>query len=284
MQERPSRATAVGGRPSLDKRTELIFPGEGCWGVTVWPEAGEAVIYYKPIAAPGRTASPDLDPDERAEINHQRATRRARSEARRYLVANRLRYMWVLTFANGLQGPEGRAACMKEVARFASDLRGEVGGLAYWYSPELHPGGHGWHVNFFVAGRIPHGLVERLWGKGFVFVKDWVKDSRVQEQGLRLVDAIRLGAEYGCKYASKDWSAEMLAGGAHRYEVAEGYRPKVLKVLVPRLRTAFTMAERYFGDRPADHLWMSAEADDWCGPPVWCLSWRIIDPDDIEAG
>ena len=58
---------------------------------------------------------------------------------------------------------------MALVAEFARRLRIDLGtSVAYWYSPELHPGGHGWHVNLFIAGRLDHARVGELWGHGFV--------------------------------------------------------------------------------------------------------------------
>jgi hypothetical protein len=122
-----------------------------------------------------------LEEDERRARNHERATKRAIGASRRYLVANRLRYMWVLTFeGDGLHGPEGRAETMLQVAAFAERLTAATGRQPYWYSPELHPGGHGWHVNFFLGRRIKHARLQQLWGHGHVWVKDWATDSRVR--------------------------------------------------------------------------------------------------------
>jgi hypothetical protein len=191
------------------------------------------------------------------------------------MVANRLRYMWVLTFPNpGLHGVDGRAECMRLVAAFAERLTAATGRWAYWYSPELHPLGHGWHVNFFVGRRIKHPLVEKLWGHGHVWVTDWAKDPRVKRLGLPLVVAIRLGATYGCKYASKDWSAEVLDGGAHRYEIAQGYQPDEHTERLATLAEAMAWAHALFGGHHPAEMWSSSEADDWDAPPVYALRWE----------
>jgi len=182
--------------------------------------------------------------------------------------------MWVLTFSSSLQGAEGRRECMRLVAQFAERLRDETGRLPYWYSPELHPLGHGWHVNFFVGKRLPHGDVERLWGHGFVWVKDWVKDSRVQRgTSGTFVEALRLASSYGCKYAAKDWSAEALDGGAHRYEISQGFKPRALSLRADSVGSALRFARSYFGGRYPDSVWRSSDSDSWDGPPVWCVSW-----------
>jgi len=265
-------AVAEGDR-SLDQRTELPH-----WRATVYPTAFEATItFVVPRHAESEHAPVELTEDERAQQNHERATRRAITESRRYMVANRLRYMWVLTFAVGLHGAEGRRECMQRVAAFVQALRRELGSFAYWYSPELHPDGHGWHVNLFVPKRLAHHHVRELWGHGHVWVSDWAKDSRVVDARLGFVDALRLGAQYGCKYASKDWGEDVLAGGAHRYEIAQGFRPRAITVIADSAGAGVRFASVCFGGRRPDRLWSSSESADWDGPPVWCLSWSATD-------
>jgi len=137
--------------------------------------------------------------------------------------------MWVLTFA---QGRTDRREVMAEVGAFARRLRTLHGGAAspYWYSPELHPGGHGWHVNFFISSRIEHADVEALWGQGFVWVTDFASSLRGPKgEPLRVTrsprEGLRRAAHYGCKYAQKDWSPEHVGRQSHRYEVAQGFSP-----------------------------------------------------------
>jgi hypothetical protein len=265
-------SAAVGGR-SLDTGTQL--PARGHWLARSWPQAGEATVSYVPTGSgEGGSFWSKLDEEERRARNHERANKRAVGAARRYMVSNRLRYMWVLTYPMpGLQGPEGRAQCMRDVAAFAERLMATCGRRAYLYSPELHPGGHGWHVNFFVSGRIKHELVKSLWDHGHVWVKDWTQDSRIQSLGLPLVVAVRLAATYGCKYASKDWSEEVLAGGAHRYELAQGFQPDENAERYATLAEAWADVHRRFGGCLPSRMWSSDEAPDWDAPPVYCFTW-----------
>lgn len=103
-------------------------------------------------------------------------------------------------------------------------------------------------------------------------MKDWAADSRVKQYGLSIVGAIRLGALYGCKYASKDWSEEVLAGGAHRYEVAQGFQPDRLAERYPSLALAMRAVIELFG-RPPDRTWWSGDSAGWDGPVTMTMTW-----------
>lgn len=283
----PSGDVQAPKAPLLDSRTELTH---GKWMVSIYPDAYEAVIVGAcphlvgddldwPEGAEGdgdyhdRSAWSDLDEKIRQQKNEERATRRARTLSRRYMVSNRLYLMWVLTFAGeGLEATaEGRRECMAHVARFAARLKKRFGVMPYWYSPEIHPNGHGWHVNFFVGKRLPHAEVRELWGHGHVFVSDWTKKRWIRRQNLPFIEAVRKAAAYGCKYAQKDWNAEVLDGGAHRYELAQGYKPKQEVLRVASLAEAVDLCILRFRKRPS-HAWSSNDAEDWDGPPVLCLT------------
>lgn len=273
--------------PSLDNRTHLDH-GAGCFIVSVYPEAGEAVVVAAP---PQKGAGSDVEWDEdgvrikpmveagneveRQAQNWERANRRAHSESRRYMVANRLRYMWVFTIeGEGLYGPDGRAEIMRRVAGFVRKLRRVYGELPYWFSPELHPGGHGWHVNFFVAKRLPHAVLQPLWGHGIVNVYDWATHRIVKMRGQGFLDALRAGSEYGCKYAAKDWNPEQIGANGRRYEAAEGFKPRKLTARVDTLAAGYRAATRFFGG-PASLEWHSWESESWDGPTVVTMRWAI---------
>jgi hypothetical protein len=204
---------------------------------------------------------------------------------RRYMTANGLRYMWVLTLAGeGLHRAEGRREVMRRCGVFARQLRQALGGepFAYLYSPELHPGGHGWHVNFFVGSVISIELVREVWTGvetqgparcGYVFVSDWVAKVRRRDSSMSVRSAIRAAARYAAKYGSKDWSAEVLAGGQHRYEVAEGFAPaKVHRWARRRHRIERHLLVLFGGEVPAE-VWESDTVADWHGPPVFTWRW-----------
>lgn len=247
---------------------------------------------------------------EEAEANWNRATRRAIQETRRYIVSNRLQMMWVLTRlgGHGLHGPDGRAEMHRLAAKFAIALRTYLGAeVPYYYSAELHPGkhgkstetcpipdqchcaGHGWHVNFFLrrkpTGRIMQiEVMKRLWqdvdaGNGYQMqYKDWLNDSRVE--GKPFAQALRLGAAYATKYASKDWSPEMITRGRHRYELAQSFQPKGVKVTAESLEEMIGVIATQSAQW-VEPMWCSLDSDDWTGPLCWVFQWS---PPGMRAG
>jgi hypothetical protein len=216
---------------------------------------------------------------EQAALRWKQANGRAATKSRRYFVRNKLRYMWVLTFS---AGQFERRHVMREVSEFARRLRSFLGGaaIAYWYSPELHPGGHGWHVNFFIAERVEHRLLEQVWGSGFVWVTDFAKSPRgPRGEPLGLCRSPREGwrraAHYGCKYAQKDWSPEHIGPGNHRYEVAQGFAPTKVSQWVADLAEAEQLVASLVPSDGWGHMsvWDSNDSEDWTRPPVRTWRW-----------
>ena len=288
------RPTETQSRPeagsSLDYRTQLnhdlrrvLREPEAEWSARWWPDAGEAVLCkllhggddppdLDPESPDGSSCS-DLEEEEREAQNWNRANRRAFANSRRYFVANRLRYQWVLTFeGDGLHGPEGRARCMHLVALFIRRFKRAFGEMPWWFSPELHPDGHGWHVNLYVPKRLPHDRMAALWRHGFVFVSDKLRHPEVVQKGLPFVEALRLACLYACKYASKDWSRENVPDGVHRFECAVGFQPREESLRFMSAASALRYVESVFG-RQAEWVWSSMDEEEWDGPPAMCLRW-----------
>jgi hypothetical protein len=142
-------------------------------------------------------------------------------------VANKLRYLWVLTFApdeHGVQEFDLRRAKRATSRWIKAALRVELGYRgAYAIGWERHKSG-AWHVNVLLGERVEHGDVERSWGHGNVWV------SRFQgRQGESMRDAARRAAAYVAKYVAKEFS-EVGDEGVHRYEVAQGFQLRVVRV------------------------------------------------------
>jgi hypothetical protein len=210
----------------------------------------------------------------------QQANRRASSKSRRYFVKNDLRYMWVLTYE---EATSDRALVMAQVSEFARRLRAALGGVAipYWYSPELHPGGHGWHVNFFLSRTVPHAQVASLWGHGFVYVTDFAT-ARRGSHGERLTrprsatDACRRAARYGCKYSQKDWSPQHVGPRSHRYEVAQGFSPRRRSEWLSEIGEADELLLAMLPPQAIKQLsaWDSNDTPEWTGPRVKVWKWQ----------
>jgi hypothetical protein len=209
----------------------------------------------------------------------QVANGRAGSRSRRYFVTNRLRYMWVLTFA---RSRTDRQEVMAEVGVFARRLRMLHDGKAfpYWYSPELHPGGHGWHVNFFIASRVEHAKIEELWGRRFVWVTDFatsLKGPKGEPLGVTRGprEGLRRAAHYGCKYAQKDWSPEHVEAQNHRYEVAQGFAPVSESISIEWAAEGEGLVAELVppGEWHNVARWNSSDDPDWDRPHVETWRW-----------
>jgi len=305
--ERLGTGAATGspqGSPSLDRSTQLVsrrgVEQSSGWWLTTYPDCAEATLIWRHSTRGRSIASPAeawLDdqarqlaeewrrrerlsrPEEpRLDRSVQAANARAAAKSRRYFVANRLRFMWVLTFRESAQD---RRQVMGQVAALARRIRlaWPEGPLPYWYSPELHPGGHGWHVNLFVASRLPQHRVEGLWGHGYVWVTDFATAPRTPK-GERLGlcrtprEGWRRAAAYGCKYAQKDWGPGSIGPRDHRYEVAQGYAPEKQTRWVASKAEATGIVAQLLPDEVggAVEVWDSNDDEGWDGPPV--MTWR----------
>lgn len=301
---------ASGGHTSLDQRAQLVGDPMHVgrtrgWRFTYWQDCCEAsVVWVEPKRQPSesgqdregrRVESGLLVPVDRplyrpmsefeieqrqhdADQNWKSANSRASSRSRRYFVLNRLRYMWVLTFRDP---PALRSEVMALVAECARRLRSELGtSLPYWYSPELHPGGHGWHVNLFVSRRLDHARIEQLWGHGFVWVTDFER-SPVGPKGepLGLCRTSREGwrraSQYGCKYAQKDWEQGVIGPRNHRYEIAQGFAPVPKRQWLDSDTEAWNLVAELVpeGEWVNLEVWESNNDEQWERPPVATFRW-----------
>lgn len=236
--------------------------------------------------------------DESVEANRERAARRARARFRRFCVANRLTRMWVLTFAGeGLHGPAGLEQAKSCVQAFIRRLRRTLlrdRRFPWAFSCEPHPQGHGWHVNLFLPPVfLGKRDVQRVWGHGNVWFTDFERDAE-DWLGRRIGGEVRAGgggarsarnarrgsrraASYGAKYAAKLWSdPDVFPPGVHRYEVAEGFAPRVDEVRVQDFGAAAAVVVSHpsFGEL----LWRMS-SDDWVdydGPA--CSVWMFDAP------
>lgn len=246
--------------PSVSSR-----PG---WTLSLYPSAGEGGGCFVPSVQPSRSyvaRGAARDPERAA----QEAGRRARSKLRRFCAANRLNRLGTLTYrGEGCHDPRQLRA---DVGGFFRGLRSGLGGdpLPYVWVPEWHKTGHGLHVHFAVGRFVPRGLISSAWGHGFVHIK-LLGDLPV---GSTSLTEARVAARYLSKYVTKtfdDPTTRVL--GLHRYDVAQGFQPEVLRLHGRSPDDVVDQASDLFGMQPALR-WSSAEVEGWSGPPAIWAQW-----------
>jgi hypothetical protein len=250
--------------PRLDKGTKLVDgdASPGSWHVTVYPDAGEAVVS---CPGPPRRTGVEAgwsDPD----ANRKRAGRRAVAMHRRYCAANRLDRQLTLTFAPPFCTDPIELRC--HLSRFVRRLRHYQGGEPFaWLSvPEFHKDGVRLHAHMAVGFYIPKADLADLWGHGFVDVRK-IRARRSTSD----LDHARQAARYLSKYLGKAF--DQSAFGRHRYEVGQGFQPRKEQATFGDDAEARTWAKEQMGGRKPGYMWSSKMVDDWAGPPTEVVFW-----------
>jgi hypothetical protein len=260
----PRSAAAGGGRSSLVVATKLGTSRPGRWIVGLFPDAAEAGGSFHGArkfehdrGQRGGARDPVRSADE--------AARRAGTCIRRYAAANRLNRLATLTFATACHD---EAQLREDVGEFFRAIREGAGGpLPYVWVPEWHPGGHGLHVHFAVGRYIRQTDIRRAWGRGIVHIK-LIGDVPIGQGSL---GEARQAARYLAKYVRKGFGADHTFG-LHRYECAQGFRPKVERIVARTSEAAMEAASDRMGGWPSI-VWRSREAERWLGPPAVWASW-----------
>ena len=264
-QREPHSATVEDGRTSLEVATKLGELAEGRWVLGLYVDAAEAGGAFRSAVAStpvdrGRRGGAE-DPERSA----AGAARRAGTCIRRYAAANRLNRLGTLTYASSCRDQH---QLREDVADFFRTLRDGLGQtFPYLWVPEWHPGGHGLHVHFAVGRFIRHGQIKESWGRGIVHIK-LLGDVPIGQGSL---GEARQAARYLAKYVRKDLHAHRTFG-LHRYECAQGFRPKVERIVARSSSAAVAAASERMGSWPSI-LWRSRDAERWYGPPAIWASW-----------
>ncbi|QXC59115.1 hypothetical protein KSP35_11885 [Aquihabitans sp. G128] len=195
------------------------------------------------------------------------AARRARGKIRRYCTTHRLNRLGTLTYAGG--GNHDPRLLRQHLGVFFRTLRSGLGGEAFPYVwvPEWHKTGHGLHAHFAVGRYIKRSVIEAAWGHGFVHIK-LLGDLPV---GTGPLGEARRAAGYLAKYVGKGFEDVSLPG-LHRYEVAQGFEPQMVKLRGRTLDAVMVQAVEVMGAEPG-YVWQSQIAEGWQGPPAVWASW-----------
>jgi hypothetical protein len=255
---------------SASHSVRSLFRPDAGWTLSLYPTAGEASGSFVPSYRPARAWVPAGDSQNPARARAE-AARRAKKKLRLYAAHNRLNRLGTLTYAGS--GCHDPSVLREDVAAFFRALRDELGGspLAYVWVPEWHKSDHGLHVHFAVGQFIARGKIASAWGRGFVHIKR-LSDLPV---GSTTWDEARRAAGYLSKYVTKAFEPEGRGRvlGLHRYEVAQGFQPTVLRLSGRSARELREKAEAVMGGPPA-RSWSSAEVEDWKAPPAVWFAWN----------
>jgi hypothetical protein len=240
----------------------VVFVQSSYWSFNLYPEASEGggclVRPVRPFAAGG---PPNV------ERSRREAARRARAKLRRYCAANRLNRLATLTYAG--EGCFDQGQLREDVAGFFRGLRSELAGerFPYAWTSEWHPGGHGLHVHFTVGRFVRERLIRQVWGRGITHIKR-IQDLPV---GSGAVEEARRAAGYLAKYVSKSLDDDPTSG-LHRYEVAQGFQPRVLPFQAESEAAVIAAASEAMGGAPVQ-VWRSATVEGWRAPPAYWCAW-----------
>ena len=211
--------------------------------------------------------TPAADPDRARE----EAGRRARTRLRRYCVENGLNRLVTLTYEGS--GCHDQRQIRQDVGVFVRSLRRSLGGkpLPYVWVPEWHKTDHGLHMHLALGRYVRRSLLKAAWdapGAGFVHIR-LLGDLPV---GAGRVGEARRAAGYLGKYVTKSFGEEQRSRSLKRYEVAEGFAPKVLHLTGRSADEVTDMACEYMQAAPST-TWNSREVEGWKGAPAIALRW-----------
>lgn len=241
-----------------------LVAADAYWTLTYYPDAGEAGGCF--VASRRRSYTGVRGSASDPERARAEAARRARTKVRRYCASHGLNRLGTLTYGPPFcTDPD---VLRQDVALFFRNLRSALGGrpLPYLWVPELHADGERFHVHFAVGQYIPRSLIDAAWGHGFIHIKS-LSDLPVGS-GTRA--EARLAARYLSKYVAKTFNSEL--SGRHRYECAQGFRPRVIALRGRTAEDVISQACDLVGAQP-EHVWNSDEVQDWRGAPAMWLTW-----------
>lgn len=255
-------------KKSLDPSLRPLARSVAGWSFSLYPDAAEGGGSFQgstrrlpSYVSRGSAANPERSAAE--------AGRRARATLRRYCAANRLNRLGTLTYRG--EGCHDPALTREHLGDFFRSLRSGLGGAAlpYAWVPEWHKSGHGLHAHFAVGRFVKRSLIESAWGHGFVHIK-LLGDLPVGSTSLA---EARVAAGYLSKNVAKtftDPDARVL--GAHRYDVAQGFKPKPVHLSGTSPDNVLAQASHLLGSQPVFE-WASSSLMDWQGPPAIWAQW-----------
>lgn len=237
------------------------------WVLNLYPtayEAGGTFISSKSANQNRGIKGEAVDPVRAAD----EASRRASSKIRRYAAANLLNRLGTLTYKG--EGCHDQRLARAHISEFFTSLKKLTGGknFPYVWVPEWHPSGHGIHIHFAIGRYIKRSFIEQSWPHGFVHIK-LIGDLPT---GSKQIDEARISASYLSKYVSKSFLDEKRIFGRHRYDLAQGFTPKIEKIVGDSPKSVIALASEYMGSEPKLR-WSSNDVENWKGAPAFWMQW-----------
>jgi len=136
--------------------------------------------------------------------------------------------------------------------------------------PEWHKTDHGLHLHFALGRFVDWRLIRATWGHGYVHIKR-LSDLPV---GASSLQEARKAAAYVSKCVTKNFEGDQgsRAQCLHRYDVAQGFQPPVLRFRGRWSGEVLASAVEVMKAQPA-HSWTSDDSEDWKGPPAVWFAW-----------
>lgn len=261
----------VSGDAEPLRRSNLSKSG---WVINLYQQAGEASGSFR---SSSQKANPPPNHQRLLEANSpesqlaqerslEESDRRARRQIRRYCAHNKLNRLITRTYSG--EGCFDQHTLRDHLAEFVRDLRRQVGSdFPYCWVPEWHTN-HGLHAHIAVGRYIKKSLIDQAWGRGFTHIKI-LGDL---PHGSQEMDQARLAAGYLSKYVSKSFFDERHLAGLHRYDIAQGFTPKPIKLFRPKLDEVLSLAVEKMGS-PFTYIWHSNDDPNWNRPSAVYISW-----------
>ncbi|HEV2930093.1 MAG TPA: hypothetical protein VGW74_15475 [Propionibacteriaceae bacterium] len=186
---------------------------------------------------------------------------------RRYCRANRLRFLWTLTYATE---PATRGEVTRHLRWFLQQVRRHFGRLPLIVVIERGSAHDRLHCHFAAGRFLSIETVRRCWPHGFVHVGD-------PGQLPGRVPVRRLAA-YLAKYVAKQVEGLELEdrkareAGAHRYLVTQGYTPAAWSIRYARVGAAAERMRGLYGEPDA-----MVAFGDWEEGPIFGIWYSFPD-------
>lgn len=257
----PAEADTLNGPLDLIRGHNSETAGQ--WVCNAYPQVGESVHTW--VSGRRREPAPGPTQPQDAEANEQRAARRARTQARRYAIANKCNKLTTLTQAEEYrtEDPLEMKARMDRFCRVVFAYTGHPVPML-WVVERGEKGTKRLHIHVAHRVYLPKSVLRKAWSYGFVEAR------RIEVRG-GLREQCRVAASYLSKYLSKE--SERGGFGRHRYEVTQGFQPELVRRSTQSLYASVEAAREVMGGGELVTVAASEDWEDWRGPPVRVATW-----------